>query len=110
ARREVREQSITLEDRADVALIGLPLVHDFAVEQDVAAGGILEAGDQPQSGGFAAAGGPNKGKETAARYGKGDAIHRALPGEVFHQFAQFENRTHRIIEMVAQSRFVPGRW
>src|SRR5205085_7100638 len=82
-RRKVREQGITLEDRADVALIGLPLIHNFAIKQYVAAGGLLKTGDQPQGGGFAAAGGPHQREETAARYGKRDAVNRVLAGEVF---------------------------
>ena len=87
ARGEVRKQGVILEHGADVALIRLALIDDLAVEQDVAGGGLLEAGDQAQRGGLAASGRAQQGEETAPRNGERDVTDRLLAGKVLHQLA-----------------------
>ena len=87
ARGEMREEGVVLEYGADVALVGLASVDDFAVEQDVAGGGFFESGDQAEGGRLAAAGGAEQGEETAARDGKRDSADRLLAGKMFDQLA-----------------------
>ena len=53
---QVRKQGVTLEDGADVALVGLAMVDGFAIEKDVAGGWLFEACDQAEGGRFAATG------------------------------------------------------
>ena len=53
--RQVREQRVALEHRVDVALVRRRERHVLAVQQDLAAGRLLEAGDHPQRRRLAAA-------------------------------------------------------
>ena len=59
----VREQGVALEHRVDRAAERRQVLHGFAVQADGAAAGLLEAGNQPQQGGLAAAGGAQQGEE-----------------------------------------------
>jgi hypothetical protein len=52
----VRKQRVVLEHGVDVPLVGRQARHLQAVQLDAARAGLLEAGDQPQAGGFARAG------------------------------------------------------
>ncbi len=87
ARGEVREEGVILEHCADVALIRLALIDDFAVEQDVAGSGLLEAGDEAQCGSLAASRRAQQGEEAAARNSERDVTDRLLAGKVLHQLA-----------------------
>jgi hypothetical protein len=70
----VGEQRVLLEDHVDVAPVGRDPDHVAAVEQDLAAGRLLEAGDHPQGGGLAAARGPEQGEELALGDAQVDAV------------------------------------
>ncbi len=61
----VREQGVALEHHADVALVRRQAGHRAAVEQDLAAGRVLEAGDHVERRGLARAGGAEEGQELA---------------------------------------------
>jgi hypothetical protein len=61
----VRVQRIALEHHRDVAVLGLQLVDDFAVDQDLTAGDGLQAGQHAQQGGLAAAGWADQHDELA---------------------------------------------
>ena len=49
-------QGVALEHHGDVPVLGLHVVHQLAVDVQLAAGDILQPGDHPQGGGLAAAG------------------------------------------------------
>src|ERR1039458_215345 len=87
ARGEMGEEGVILEDGAHVALIRFALIDDFAVEQDVAGSGLLEAGDEAQRGGLAASRWAQQREEAASRNGQRDLADRLLAGEVLHQVA-----------------------
>jgi hypothetical protein len=72
----VGEQRVLLEDHVDVAPEGGDPDHVAAVEQDLAGGRFLEAGDHPQGGRLAAARGAQHGEELAL----GDAQVHLLHG------------------------------
>ena len=65
AHRHVGEQRDVLEDHGDVALLRGQRGDVGVAEPDAAGGGGLEAGDHPQSGRLAAAGGADEGEELA---------------------------------------------
>jgi len=83
----MRKQGITLKHGADIALVWLALIHNHAVEQDIAAGRFFETGDEPQRGCLAATGGTQQRKEASLRNGKRDGVNGALAGVVFDQLA-----------------------
>ena len=56
----VREQRVVLEHGVHVARVGRGVDRVHAADQDLALVRLLEAGDQPQRGGLAAAGGPQQ--------------------------------------------------
>ena len=101
---EVGEEGVVLEDGADVAFVGRVVVDGLAIEQHIAGGGLFETGDEAEGGGLAAAGGSEEGEEGAARDGERDAPHCLLAGKVLDQIAEFEDRRHGLLEMVAQER------
>src|SRR5207302_7160763 len=70
----VRKQRVVLEDRVDVALVGRQRRHVLVLEQQLAAVGLLEAGDDAQRRGLAAAGGPEEGQELRAADREIDAL------------------------------------
>jgi hypothetical protein len=58
--RHVGKERVVLEQQPDIALIGPLPDHGFACDLDDAFVGILEAGDEAQRGGLAAAAGPQQ--------------------------------------------------
>ena len=48
ARGQVWKQRVALENGADIALIGLPLVDYFAVQPHFAGGRMIESGNHPE--------------------------------------------------------------
>src|SRR5205085_2828687 len=93
-RGEVREERIALEYGAYVALPGFQSVDDGAVQEYFAGTQLLEASDQAERRGFAAARGPEEGVEASPGQGEGHAIDGAVAGEILHCIAEFENRLH----------------
>ena len=73
-----REQRVALEHRVDVAPVRRHVGDIGAVEQDLARGRLLEARDQPQGGGLAAARRAEQGEELAAGHGQVDVVDRDL--------------------------------
>jgi hypothetical protein len=63
---QMRKQRIVLEDRVDVAPIGRNALRGLAEYLDMAGGRLVEAGDQPQAGRLARAGGSQHGEEFAS--------------------------------------------
>ena len=57
------EEGVALEHRVDRPLVGRQVGQVLAVQPDLALVGVLEAGDQAQQGGLAAAGGAQQGEE-----------------------------------------------
>ena len=60
-------QGIVLEHHGDITVLGFHIVHQLAVDPQLAAGDILQAGHHPQSGGLAAAGGTDQHDEFPVR-------------------------------------------
>ena len=56
----MRVKSIVLEDHCDVAILGGDVVHELAVDIQLALGDLLKTCDHAQSGGLAAAGGSDQ--------------------------------------------------
>ena len=56
---------VVLKGQADVAVLGVQVVHPAVPDVDVAVGDVLQTGDHPQGSGLAAAGGAQKGHEFA---------------------------------------------
>jgi len=73
----MREERIVLEDRVDVAPVGRHAFGGLAEDLDMAACGLLEAGNQPEAGGLAGTGRAEHGEELAGRDLQIDAIHSA---------------------------------
>ena len=59
----VRVQGVVLEDHRDVAVLGSHVVHQLAVDVQLAVGDLLESGDHAQRRGLAAAGGADQHDE-----------------------------------------------
>ncbi len=69
---EVRVERVGLEDHGDLALArAATRLTPPAVDQDVAGGGVLEAGDDAQKRGLAAAGGADEDAELAVARPRG---------------------------------------
>ena len=85
---QVREQGVGLEDGVDRAPVGRGGGQVLAVEQDLAAGGGLEAGDEAQGGGLAAAGRAEDREELAGADLEVDAVDRGEVAELLHQIDQ----------------------
>ena len=66
AHRHVRKQRVVLEHHAEIALVRRGAGDGLAVEQDLAGGGRLEAGQHHQRGGLARARGAQQRQELAA--------------------------------------------
>ena len=67
--RHVAEERVVLEDEADAALAGLAHGRVFALEEDLAAVGVLEPGDDAQQARLAGAGGPEQRHQLARGHG-----------------------------------------
>ena len=65
AHRHMRIERIGLEHHGELALGRGGVGHVLAVEQDLAGGGVLEAGDQPEQGGLSTARGADEHHELA---------------------------------------------
>ena len=77
AHGHVRIQGVALEDHGDVAVLGGHVVHELAVDVQLAGGDLLQAGHHAQRGGLTAAGRANKHNELAV----GDVEVEVLDGE-----------------------------
>jgi len=73
----VFEQGVVLEDEADVALLDGDAVDLEAADEDAAAGGSFQAGDEAQDGGFAAAAGAEQGEQLALGDREVDVLNRS---------------------------------
>ena len=81
--RHMGEQGIALEDGIDRPLIGRQMLDRAALEQDLAGARLLEAGDQAQQRGLAAARGAQEGEELVLPDGDRDVVegpHALLSG------------------------------
>ena len=74
ADRHMRKQRVVLEDGIDRPLERRQRRDVLAIEQDFALGRIVEAGDQPQQRGLAAAGRPKQREELVFADGDGDIV------------------------------------
>ncbi len=54
--RHMRIQSVVLEDHGDITVLGINVVHDFAVDLKCAGRDLLKAGDHTKGRGFSASG------------------------------------------------------
>ena len=72
----VREERVVLEHHVDRPAIGRHADHRASADRNLALVRLLEAGDQAQAGGLAAAGGPEEGMERAARDLERDVVDR----------------------------------
>jgi hypothetical protein len=72
----VRPEGVVLEDHADVALVGRQPAHHPVAETDLAGVGLIEAGEEAEEGGLAAAGGPEQGEQLAIGDGQLGAVDR----------------------------------
>ena len=90
----MREQRVVLEDGVDVALERRALGDVDAVEEHLAGGGQLEAGDHPQDGGLARAGRPEQGEELAVRDVEVDPVDGPDIAEGLDQAAQAHRGRH----------------
>jgi hypothetical protein len=70
----VREERVVLEHHVDGALVGRHADHRDAADQDMALRGLLEAGEQAQRGGLAAARRPQEAEEGAAFDAQGHVV------------------------------------
>ena len=72
--RHVGIQGIVLEHQADAPVLGGQLGDIVLTEEDLARGGLLQAGDHVQRGGLAAAGGAQKADQLAVGDLEGEII------------------------------------
>src|SRR5262249_40813349 len=79
----VREQRVMLEHGVDVTLVRRVIGRVPAADQDLALVRLLEASDQPQRGGLAAAGWPQERQELALMHLEGDGVARGERAEPF---------------------------
>ena len=79
----VTEEGVVLEDEADFSLAHVLAGYVLAVEQDLAAVGVFQPGDDAQQGGFAAAGGAQQGDELAGGHFEADVLQGVEAAEVF---------------------------
>jgi hypothetical protein len=91
---QVWKQRVTLEHRADLATIGRQFVHALPVDEHLALVRLLEAGDQPQGCGLAAAGRAQQRKKMPALDGHRHVIHGGARAKPFHQPAQLDHCLH----------------
>ena len=103
--RHEREQRVVLEDRVDRALVRSHVGDVDAVQQDLALGRLLEAGDHPQRRGLPAARGPQQGEELPARDVEVDARNRLeLPERLLQPYqpdlAAAAARCQRLLSVV----------
>jgi hypothetical protein len=78
---EVGEQRIGLEDGVDRSPMRRGIGHVAAIDSDLTTVGTFEAGDQPQGGGFSAAGGTEQGEELATFDAEIDVVDSGMLAE-----------------------------
>ena len=75
--RHVRVERMVLEDHGNVAFLGRNRIHDLAVDSNSARGGLLQSGNQAQSGRLAAARGPDQHEQFLVFNDQAGVIHGA---------------------------------
>ncbi|MCY1415269.1 hypothetical protein D9M71_307450 [compost metagenome] len=88
AHRQVREQRVTLEHHANVALVWWHVHQRLAVDQDLPGAGRLEAGQHRQGGALARAAGAEEGQELTVLDVQRDVVHGGKIAVVLVQVAQ----------------------
>ena len=88
----MRKERIVLEDGVDIAPIGRHALGGLAENLDMAAGRLLEAGDQAQAGRLARARRPEHGEELAVGDVERDIIDRAHRAEMARHVLESERR------------------
>ena len=68
-------QGVALEHHGDIAVLGGDVVHQLAVDVQLAAGDLLQAGHHAQGGGLAAAGGADQNDELLVRDVQAELLH-----------------------------------
>jgi hypothetical protein len=91
---EVGEEGVVLKDGADAAFEGPESGEGAAVEEDVAARGDFEAGDEAEGGGLAATGGAEEGEELAFADGEREVVDGGVAGKFLAESSQFEGVVH----------------
>jgi hypothetical protein len=74
AHRHVRVERVALEHHRDVAVLALQVVDDLVVDQDLAAGDLLQPGQHAQQRALAAAAGADQHDELAIGDVEADAV------------------------------------
>ncbi len=90
AHAHVRVERVGLEDHGELALGRRHLGHVRAVDQDVAVGDLLEAGDHPEQRRLAAARGADEDHELAVADREVDAVDHLGRAEALDDLAQLE--------------------
>ena len=93
---QMGEQGVALENGVDLAAVGGHVVQTPALEQNVAAVGLLEAADDAQGGGLAAAGRTEQGHELAAFDVERDAPEHRGPVKFFFEVMQFNQAVSQL--------------
>ena len=92
---QVGEQGVALEDGVDVALVGGDVVDALAQEEHVALVRLLEAADDAQDRGLAAAGGAQQGEEFVVVDVQADVLqHRLAAVEGLGDVFEFDDLLH----------------
>ena len=88
AHGQMRKERVVLEDRADVALVGLQMLDAGAVQANFARSRLFKACDQTQRGGFSASGGAEQREELAARKVQRNTVDGVVRGIVLRNVAK----------------------
>jgi hypothetical protein len=91
----MREKRVVLKDRAHIAPVRRATGHRFSIEQYFSGSRLLESGDEPKGGGFAATGGTNQGEKLALTNGHRHIVDNAVRRVVLRKCAQLEYAFHR---------------
>ena len=106
----VRVERVGLEDHREAALGFRDAVDAAALDQDVAGSRVVEAGDQAQQGGFAAAGGSDEDDELAIGDLQVDAVDHGHLAEGFADAGELEGRCCGHLSPVVAMPVVMKRW
>ena len=87
-------EGVGLEHHGDVAVLGGDVVHDPAVDREIAGGDALQPRDHPQDGGLAAPRGAEQDHELAVLHPEADVRDGRLPGPL-EELRQSIQRDHR---------------
>ena len=88
--RQVFEQGVMLEDEPDVAFLHGEVVDAFAIDEDVAGGRNLQAGNQSQHGCFSAAAWAQKAEQLSFVDDERDPSHRRGRTELLCESTHFD--------------------